>query len=386
MDTRTLFLRCAALLTAGAALIHVGVAGDHFHEWWAAGLFFLIVAAAQLGWSLWCWLRPASRRLLLIGVGGSLALVLLWAVSRTTGLPIGPEAGTPEAVGAADLVCAGLEVASAALAAALAVPRLGERLARPAPRRAAALTIGVAAAVVAASGAAIAAPSPDHAEAAAGGHVHASGDAAQTTPGAHDHHDVPNLPDTSKATPEQTAAATSLLDRTIAATVAYRDPAAAIKAGFDVQAAWDRKQNLLAKAGTAAKAGKAGGARASLVHVPHRANRTDGRILDPSAPETLIYSHSADGTFRLVGVMFTAERKAPPTTYQPYVRWHTHTFCTGGGAAKLKPVNGACPSGTTARTSGAMTHLWFVANTNLVQAYAVKPPVAALLAYQKSLA
>ena len=177
---------------------------------------------------------------------------------------------------------------------------------------------------------------------------------------------------------------TATIARTIAATTVYRDPAAATRAGFDVQAAWDRKQKKLAALGKEAR-------DKGAVHVPNKANRTDGKILDPSAPETLIYRRSADGTFTLVGVMFTAEKKAPPTSYQPYVRWHTHEACTGGGVKNLRsveglhPVNGKCAEGTTLRTSGAMTHLWFVAPDQLAQAFAVKPPLKALAAYQKAL-
>jgi hypothetical protein len=233
-----------------------------------------------------------------------------------------------------------------------------------------------------ASGAAIAAPGHDHGTtdvAGAATHTHAvTGDDDGAEGATHDHSDVPNLPDTASATPEQTAAAKDLLTRTIAATAAYRDPAAATKAGFDVQAAWDRKQKLLTAAGK--KAGDKG-----AVHVPNKANRTDGKILDPTAPETLIYRRSAQGKFTLVGVMFTAEKKAPPTSYRPYVRWHTHEACTGGGVRKLKPVDGKCAAGTTLRTSGAMTHLWFVDPAQLAQAYALKPPLKALAAYQKAL-
>ncbi|GAB3067294.1 hypothetical protein [Pedococcus soli] len=404
MDTRTLLIRCAALLSVGAALIHVGVSADHFREWWAAGLFFLVTAAAQLAWAAWLWARPASRRVLAVGAAGSVALVLLWVVSRTSGLPIGPEAGVAEAVGAADVVCGILELACAGLALVASAGLVPRRLRTPStPRRAALVTGAVAAVALVASGAAIAAPGHDHTEeTAAAGHTHASG-AATSESGAHDHADVPDLPDTSKATSEQTAAAKELLDRTIAATTAYRDPAAATKAGFDVQAAWDREEELVAKvaqqraaAGASTKPGKAGKAArkdgrrnalgVGLVHVPNKANRTDGRILDPNAPETLIYSRSADGTFRLVGVMFTAEKKTPPASYQPYVRWHTHETCTGGGVKKLKPVDGRCASGTTLRTSGAMTHLWFVDDSQLASAYARKAPVKALVAYQKALA
>jgi hypothetical protein len=388
MDTRTLLTRCAALLTLGAALIHVGVSADHFQEWWAAGLFFLVTAAAQLGWALWCWSRPSSRRVLLAGAGGSVALVLVWMVSRTSGLPFGPGAGVAEPVGVADSVCVALEVLGAGLAAVAATTWAPARLTSPStPRRAATLTGTVAALTLVVSGAAIAAPSHDHPTTAlvgaAGGHGHAlaapgaGGDGSDGT-AAHDHSDVPNLPDTASATPQQTAAAKDLLARTIAATAAYRDPAVATRAGFDVQAAWDRRQKLLTAAGRKARA-------RGTVHVPNKANRADGRILDPTAPETLVYRRSANGTFTLVGVMFTAEQKTPPTSYQPYVRWHTHQACVGGGVKKLKPVNGTCAAGTTLRTSGAMTHLWFVDPSQLAQAFAVKPPLKAIAAYQKAL-
>jgi hypothetical protein len=388
MDTRTLLIRCAALLTVGAALIHVGVSADHFKEWWAAGLFFLLSAAAQLGWAAWCWSRASSRRVLLAGTGGSVALALVWAVSRTSGLPFGPEAGVAEPVGVADAVCVALEVLSAGLAVIAATAWAPARLKAPStPRRAAVLTGAVAALTLVASGAAIAAPGHDHGAtdvARASAHTHSDAADADGDEGsardaaAHDHSDVPNLPDTASATPEQTAAAKDLLATTIAATTAYRDPAAATKAGFDVQAAWDRKQKLLNAAGK--EAGTKG-----AVHVPNSANRIDGKILDPSAPETLIYRRSAEGKFTLVGVMFTAEKKTPPTSYQPYVRWHTHEACTGGGVKKLKPVDGKCAAGTTLRTSGAMSHLWFVDSAQLAQAYAVKPPLKALAAYQKAI-
>lgn len=399
MDTRTLLIRCAALLTVGAALIHVGVSTDHFQQWWAAGLFFLVSAAAQLGWAGWCWSRPSSRRVLLAGAGGSVALALVWVVSRTSGLPFGPGAGVAEPVGVADSVCVALEVLSAGLAVVAATGWAPARLKAPStPRRAAVLTGAVAALTLVASGAAIAAPSHDHPTAdvagAAAGHSHLLADADGSADGsadgtaAHDHADVPNLPDTTAATPAQTAAAKDLLARTIAATAAYRDPAVATRAGFDVQAAWDRKQKLLAAAG---KKGSDKTLKQGLVHVPNKANRTDGKILDPNAPETLIYRRSADGSFTLVGVMFTAEKKAPPTSYQPYVRWHTHEACVGGGVQKLKPVdglnpaNGNCAAGTTLRTSGAMTHLWFVDPSQLAQAFAVKPPLKAMAAYQRAL-
>src|SRR4029078_2958888 len=97
------------------------------------------------------------------------------------------------------------------------------------------------------------------------------------------------------------------------------------KAGYDVQAAlrrWQRKHD-----------GKALGEIAAL-HVPLRAARQDGRLVDPEAPETLIYHRAADGTLTLVGVMFTAEGQQPPDSYQPYLRWHYPQTCVGAGGER----------------------------------------------------
>ena len=57
--------------------------------------------------------RP-SRRLLLAGAIGNLAIASVWLVSRTVGLPLGPEAWEPEAIHVADIVATLDEVASAA--------------------------------------------------------------------------------------------------------------------------------------------------------------------------------------------------------------------------------------------------------------------------------
>lgn len=241
-------------------------------------------------------------------------------------------------------------------------------------RRSAALLM--AGAVVAAGGVALAAPGHDVATMAA---------PAGPADGAR--HDVANLPDDSHATDAQRAAARKLLVDAEADNAAYRDIAKAKAAGFDVQAAWDRKQAKRAR--LAAAHGREVGAKAKtvgLVHVPNASNRTDGRIQDPTAPETLIYFRAASGSFTLVGIMFTAERKAPPSTYQPYVRWHFHEACIDPNAAKgskVKPLahGASCPAGTTAHRSGSMTHLWFVAPDDLVHAYAMKVPLPQLKAY-----
>ena len=103
----------AALCTAGAAVIHFAVASPHFREWWGFGVFFFVSGWLQLAWSA---LAPRSvdRRLLWVGLAGNLVVVAVWVVSRTTGLPFGPDPGEAEAIGSADLVSTTLEVIAAA--------------------------------------------------------------------------------------------------------------------------------------------------------------------------------------------------------------------------------------------------------------------------------
>jgi hypothetical protein len=97
-------------LSVGAAAIHFAVIPDHFEEWWAFGLFFAILGWFQAVWPIAYVNRP-SRRLAWIAIAVNLATIVVWAWSRTIGLPVGPEPGMPEGIGAADLVATGLELA-----------------------------------------------------------------------------------------------------------------------------------------------------------------------------------------------------------------------------------------------------------------------------------
>jgi hypothetical protein len=108
----------AALCSAGAAAIHAAVCPRHFREAFLFGVFFLVASAAQAAWSVLLWYR-ASRRLLLVGAIGNAATIVVWAVSRTTGLPVGPDKWHPEAISPADVVATVLEVVIVIAAATL---------------------------------------------------------------------------------------------------------------------------------------------------------------------------------------------------------------------------------------------------------------------------
>jgi FtsP/CotA-like multicopper oxidase with cupredoxin domain len=122
-------LYTAALLTLGAAAIHLVVAPPHLREYLPFGLFFFAVACAQAVSAVQLMVRP-SRRLALLMAAGAAGLVGLWLVSRTVGLPIGPTPGAPEEVGVTDVICSLLESVSVVLLLALGVRRPRRRVRR----------------------------------------------------------------------------------------------------------------------------------------------------------------------------------------------------------------------------------------------------------------
>jgi hypothetical protein len=98
LDPTTLTL---VSLSAAAGTVHLTVAADHFKEYFLFGLFFIVAGASQVAWSALVTLAGPTRLLLLLATGNSL-VVLLWVVSRTSGVPLGPTAGAPEKIGYAD--------------------------------------------------------------------------------------------------------------------------------------------------------------------------------------------------------------------------------------------------------------------------------------------
>jgi hypothetical protein len=97
-----------AAASLGAAGIHFAVIVPHFDEYTLFGIFFFAIAWFQ---ALWAMLVVASedRRVLLAGLVVNAFVVAVWVWSRTAGLPIGPEPGVAEQVGAADTVSTALE-------------------------------------------------------------------------------------------------------------------------------------------------------------------------------------------------------------------------------------------------------------------------------------
>lgn len=132
-----------ALCSAAAATIHFAVVPPHWDEYVPFAVLFAVTGAFQFLWAAAVLVQP-GRRVLLAGAVANLGVAAAWVLSRTVGMPIGPDAWTPEAVGIADVVATLFEVAIVAGSVALLYPA-GTRLEVRTTRTAAQLVaIGIA--------------------------------------------------------------------------------------------------------------------------------------------------------------------------------------------------------------------------------------------------
>jgi hypothetical protein len=324
-----------AAASFGAGAIHVGAARDHWQSWQLAGVFFALLAVFQIVWAALVLHRP-SRALLEFGALVQLQVVVVWVISRTTGIPFGPHALIAESVGLADTISTALEVLAAIGAGILLAPRLAHRLI---PRTSAVAIAGVAAAVVAlASSVALTASADGHAGVDVGGSVPPG-----WTTGCH--HDVgsghaagncTNAP----VTPEQRSAAERLVADTQAIVVA-RYPT--------LQAAEADGYQLL-------------NVDQSVVHVQRPDYQRDGRILDPNRVESLVYvTHR--GQSMLMGAMYIAEPGAPegPLIGGALTSWHVHTdLCVDDALGTMFNAGsgGTCAPGSAIEPTAQMLHVW----------------------------
>jgi hypothetical protein len=99
----------AAVLSLAAGWIHFVYIASHWRDWWAYGAFFLatglfqaLFAPAMLKWpNMWT---------ALAGVAGNLAIIGMYIMSRTHGIPAGPHKGLIEKATAIDLACTAGEI------------------------------------------------------------------------------------------------------------------------------------------------------------------------------------------------------------------------------------------------------------------------------------
>lgn len=125
----------AGALSVAAGVAHGLVAPEHLREWWGYGLFFAVAALGQVFFGALLLTAPwrydetgglmpgrtgPERALCLLGIVGNGAVILLYTVTRTVGVPlVGPAAGEVEPLGAGGVVTTLLEAALVVLLIAL---------------------------------------------------------------------------------------------------------------------------------------------------------------------------------------------------------------------------------------------------------------------------
>jgi hypothetical protein len=117
-----------AAFSVGAAAIHFAEISTHFEEYWVFGVFFFAVAWFQAA-SAVAIVTSVDRRLLATLITVNVITIGIWVWSRTAGLPIGPEAGEPEAIGAADLLATIVELLLVVWVLAVRAPSIAPRTA-----------------------------------------------------------------------------------------------------------------------------------------------------------------------------------------------------------------------------------------------------------------
>ena len=338
-----------AILSLGAAGIHFAVMGDHFNLTWYHGAFFAATAWLQLAWAVAIVMKP-SRRLLLAGIIGNLVVAEVWLVSRTIGIPFGPDAGVAEGAAFSDVLCTILEVGIVLGSLALLKPRLLDR-----PARATAALPGVAGVGVLVAALATLSLTPAYASGhthggaggTAAGHTHggsAGGTAAAGTAAAgHSHGAAGAVPVSAGgfapgASPcEKSGPAASEGQLKDAEGHNHRGPALQEPMDFATRTQLAQEQ-LVARAvvlrfPNVASAEKAG-YKKSTPYVPcigaHYTNTALATKFDINAPSELLF----DGTTpdaHIVGLSYLVYHPGgPPAGFAgPNDRWHGHTFNGG---------------------------------------------------------
>jgi len=376
----------AALASLGAGAIHGGAIGIHAEQPQLARVF-MVLALLQIGWGVAALVQP-RRWLLPVGLLVNGGAVAGWLATRLVGVSWIDGLEIRESPQVADTLCAGLGAVAAT--AALGALLVGVR--EVAAPRLAAPAFAVALLTVPAMWTTTSHSHGSHSEAATGtsdGHAHdhsssataadqstgaTSGESAEGAPASTDHShgtviatddgriwpwaydpevgiDVAGVPGVSA---EQEARAVDLIERTIVELPRWSDPATAVAGGWV----------------------SIGDGATGYEHFVNRSLIVDGKFLDPTAPESLVYRVDATGEKQLVSAMFMANLGVPIDDPRltdfagPLMQWHKHdNLCFRNNAAGVSQVvgvldaNGNCPAGSALGGIGIpMVHVWIVSH------------------------
>ena len=338
-----------ALLSFGAAVMHFAYSPTHFDEYWLYGVFFVVIAWAQLAWGLAILIKP-SRLLLYAGLLNAI-IVAIYFLSITVGVGIGPSASTAEPFGWSAALSSGLE--------GLIVVGCGALLYKPSlARRPLAigsfwpgLAFGTAIAVIVAASVSLNPSTGGHSHAA--GSSHAAADAAAGA-GAHDHGAVSATGAAAGTatiatgnSPCEQSGPPSSEGQTQGEGHNHRGPSVQKPLTREERITLEQQQDLARTVAvrypTLADA-KKGGYFPSTTYVPcigtHVTNTRYALKFDPANPSELLYDGTAPES-KIVGLSFLVfSPSGPPAGFAgDNDFWHTHS--TNGGLCMKGVVIGA---------------------------------------------
>jgi hypothetical protein len=351
-----------AALSLGAGVIHFAVSGEHYELSWAHGTFFAVVAWLQLSWAVAVVVRP-TKSLLTAGVLLNTGILGVWAISRVWGVPIGPDAWTPEDVGWSDALSSVCEVGIVVLALAVLVrPAVAQRKLRPA----------VAIPVVGIAGLGVAVVSSlafTPALASSGGHHETGGSETKGSVAAAGHDHGPTTLNGQKVSgvKAQDVAAEEQPNQPLDPTTR-----AALKAQLAEARDFAMRYPTVADA-TAAGYRLAGGfAPGSGAHYISYGGIIGSGQFDPTKVNSLIYDGTSP-TSQIIGLMYYGMgQDAPPEGFAgPNDHWHRHSnVCIKPGPNGIDvpfPADQdvtakecAAVQGSMLKTTGYMVHAWVV--------------------------
>ncbi len=323
-------LAVAAMASLSAGTIHAGAVAAH-SEHRQAVLVLVGLAVAQLVWGACTVARP-GRRSATVGLALGLVAVAGWTLAKSTGLPLVDGLDRAEPVRLADGLATGLALVTIIGAAA--------RPPRPV-RRFGPATVAAGLALRAVTGPGLVAAIEHRHEGGAGGHADASTPAV-VPPTPFDPARPIDLGGVEGVSPAQQARAENLLAVTVARLGQWADPAHAEANGFH----------------------SIGDGATGVEHLLSPANMADDVMLDPDAPESLVFDTST-GTRRLVAAMYMMPPGATlddvPDIGGPLTQWHIHDdlcFDAGGRVAGLTASGADCAAPLVKGPQVPMIHVW----------------------------
>ena len=366
-----------AALSVGAAFIHFAVSGGHYDISWIHGTFFAVVAWLQIVFAVGVVLRP-TRRLLIAGVLLNAGIIGVWAVSRIWGVPVGPDAWTPESITLADSLSSGFEAGIVLLSLAVLVrPALAQHSIRPSFAIGGLGVTGLAVAVISTISLTPSFASDHHGGAEAAGHTHSAAADSGPATGGHTHGAIVSNAPTGDTPCEQSGPPASAGQISSAGGHGHRGPikwqSVSDRATRDqLGQQLDIAHQVTLQHATVADA-EADGYHMVTGYVPcigahyiKISNMIGG--FDPAKPSMLLY----DGTnpdSKIVGLSYLqfASKEAPPEGFAgANDPWHVHEqLCIGGGGVvgdeSTTDEECAARGGKVTKLGNLwMTHMWNV--------------------------